>query len=247
MLCFAVCTLLLVCGSRPCIAHDLSFCRPVVNGVRVNMVVVDLNSPRIAVRPVVAGKPPCFMRNRYRTFASMVKASRCVAAINGTFFDPRTASPLGSMVYDGHLLQQGYVGNAVAVDMLNRVHYLRLTEMNGAPVDWSPYRFAIAAGPTLVNDGRIVVSQEDEGFHDPHVFRPARRSAIGFRANGQMILVTVARPVSLWKLAAIVRSLNAQVALNLDGGSSSGLYCQGHWITRPKGKITNILAVVPQR
>jgi exopolysaccharide biosynthesis protein len=223
-------------------ARELRFASPVLGGVRANIVVVDLKSPNIDVRPVVAGRPPLWMQKRYRTFSAMVKITGCLAAINGTFFDPRTASTLGSMVYQGKVVHEGYVGNAVAVDQGNHACYLRLTD--GIDVDWSKYRFAIAAGPTLIHQSRIVVHKNAEGFHDPHLFHPARRSAIGFRSNGEMILMTVQKPVSLHKLARMMKSLGAHLALNLDGGSSSAMYYRGKWVTKPKRKLTNILAVL---
>lgn len=225
-------------------AREVRFNNPVIHGVRANVVVVDLTSPHVAVRPVVAGKPPVYLNKRTRTFTDLVKASRCMAAINGTFFDPRTANTLGSVVYEGALVHEGFVGNAVAVDRFNRAHYLQLRKTRGAGIDWTQYRFAVAAGPTLITDGRIVVSRKGEGFRDPHLFSPARRSAIGFRQNGEMLLVTVPKPVSLNQLARMMQKLGARLAINLDGGSSTAMYYKGRMLVKPKGRLTNILAVL---
>lgn len=241
LLCAALALLALTGVAR---AREVRFNNPVINGVRANVVVVDLTSPRVDVRPVVAGKPPVYLRNRTRTFTDLVKAARCLAAINGTFFDPRTASTLGSMAYQGALVHEGFVGNAVAVDRFNRAHYVPLLKTRGAGIDWSRYRFAVAAGPTLITDGRIVVSRKGEGFRDPNLFSPARRSAIGFRQNGEMLLVTVPKPVSLNKLARMMQKLGARLAINLDGGSSTAMYYKGRMLVKPKGRLTNILAVL---
>lgn len=239
---FAIVTILVMAGVAQ--AREVRYTNPVVNGVRANVVVVDLTSPLVDVRPVVAGKPPVFMRKRSRTFTDLVRASRCLAAINGTFFDPRTAHTLGSMAWRGELVHEGFVGNAVAVDRFNRAHYIRLTATRGAGVDWTQYRFAVAAGPTLITDGRIVVSRHGEGFRDPHLFSPARRSAIGFRPNGEMLLVTVPKPVSLNRLARMMQTLGARIAINLDGGSSTAMYYKGRMLVKPRGRLTNILAVL---
>ena len=241
----ALCALFAVLvTARIGLAREVRFSAPVICKVQANVIVVDMNSPTIDVRPVVAGRVPAVVRKRSRKFTELVKVTRCLAAINGTFFDPRTSSTLGSMAYEGHLVQAGYVGNAVAVDLSNRAHYLRLTDTRGAGVDWTRYRFAVAAGPTLIVDGHIVVSQHGEGFHDPHLFRPARRSAIGFRENGEMLLVTVTKPVSLHHLARMMVALGARVAINLDGGSSTAMYYKGRVVVKPKGRLTNILAVL---
>lgn len=245
-LCVTLALMLALTGPSAARMKGMRFTNPVIEGVRVNVVLVDLNHPGIDVRPFVAGQPPFYMRNRYRSFSDLVKVTHCLAAINGTFFDPRTASVLGSMVWQGRVVHSGWVGNAVAVDASNRAHYIRLTQPHSGSVDWSQYRFAVAAGPTLVNEGRVVVTREGEGFHDPALFRPARRSAIGFRENGEMLLVTVPRPVSLHKLARLMTRMRSTIALNLDGGSSSAMYCNGRTLVNPRRKITNILAVLPR-
>lgn len=231
----------------PAGAHDLRFARPVVAGVRANVVIVDMTNPRLMVRPVVAGRPSCFAKNRLRTFSSMVKVTHCLAAINGTFFDPKTFRTLGTMVYRGRLFYEGYVGNALVLDRGRRWHFMKLYNRDSQSVDWSPYLFGIAAGPTLVCKGRISLNPRDEGFHDPRVYRNASRSAIGYRRNGELLLVTVHRKVSLRRLARMMQTLGAVYALNLDGGSSSGLYYKGKWITKPRRKLTNILAVTLER
>ncbi|MEO0406125.1 MAG: phosphodiester glycosidase family protein [Cyanobacteria bacterium P01_A01_bin.135] len=64
--------------------------------------------------------------------------------------------------------------------------------------------------------------------------QPNARSAVGITPEGEVLLVAVEqRPeldrsgVSLPELADLMRSLGAQTALNLDGGSSTTLYYQG--------------------
>ncbi|MBM3465106.1 MAG: phosphodiester glycosidase family protein [Armatimonadetes bacterium] len=238
----AVLLLVLALG-LPAFAADLRYANPVVAGVRTHLVVVDLKSPTIRVQPMVSGKPPLYMKRRARTFASMVKGTGCLAAINGTFFDPRTYTTLGSMVFDGRLVHEGFVGSLLLVDRAGRGHYVK-RGADLAGMDLSPYTFGVASGPTLVHRGRIALNPRAEGFRDPRLFSRAKRSAVGIRGNGELILVVVSRPVYLSQLARMMRKLGAEYALNLDGGSSSGMYYRGKWLARPKRKITNILAVL---
>ncbi len=65
--------------------------------------------------------------------------------------------------------------------------------------------------------------------------RPNARSAVGILANGDVLLVMAAQipgqgrssGVALPELAAILREQGAVKAMNLDGGSSAGMYYQG--------------------
>ncbi|OUC14938.1 MAG: hypothetical protein B0A82_09630 [Alkalinema sp. CACIAM 70d] len=97
---------------------------------------------------------------------------------------------------------------------------------------------AIGAGPQLLPQ----LTATEEGFwveRQGQVIRDAigveaqnARSAIGLAADGRVWLVMVAQGapaggLSLRSLAEVLRSLGADRALNLDGGTSSALYFQG--------------------
>lgn len=222
-------------------AADVNYLTPRVTGVPVNVVVINLNTHRYVVRPIVAHT------SRSDRFMAMVRATHALAAINGTYFDTSTLRTLGSIVENGRLVYEGYVGNAIAVDKTNTPIFLKVNRENGRHVDWKPYRFAICSGPTLVYKSHVALNPWAEGFHDPHVFNKATRSAIGVTRDHRLMLVTVHRPVALSQLARIMQTLGAEYALNLDGGSSSALYYNGSVITRPNRGLTNILTICPLR
>ena len=223
--------------------EDVAFEKVRVQGVSAQVVTVNLRSPRVDVRPMVAGSAPLFAKQRARSFSSMIAASKCLAAINGTFFDIKTRSTLGTMVYNGKIVSQGFVGNALAVNHQGEVKFVKLHHTNNKAINWSPYRFAIGAGPSLIEKGLISVNPHDEGFKDRHLCGVARRSALGFTKEGKMLMVTVPQGITLSHLARVMRSLRAWYALNLDGGTSSALYYRGSYITRPGRTLTNILGV----
>ncbi|HEY4001928.1 MAG TPA: phosphodiester glycosidase family protein [Candidatus Xenobia bacterium] len=223
---------------------DVTYMTPRIHGVLVNVVEVNLQSRRYYIRPVTADETR-ERKSRLDTFKAMIASTHARAAINGTYFDCSTLRTLGTIVQNGRMVQDGYIGNAIGVDQDLQPHFLKVNHENGNHVDWGGYRFAICSGPTLVYRHHIALNPWAEGFKDPHIYATAARSAIGLTDSHRLILVTIHRSITLSKLAAIMQQLGADYALNLDGGSSSALYYGGHFITRPNRSLTNILTVCP--
>lgn len=96
---------------------------------------------------------------------------------------------------------------------------------------------ALGGGPKLLPDLTLV----QEGFVDEAKSRDAlgstqfnARSAVGITSDGSIILVMISQKpkaslsgMSLPALADFMKSLGAEKAMNLDGGSSSSLYYNG--------------------
>ena len=89
------------------------------------------------------------------------------------------------------------------------------------------YRSALAAGPVLVDDGRIVEYDSDKTFYTGR--HP--RTLIGKRAGGEVVLVVIdgrfkgqGEGTTIAETAYIARQLGLVEALNLDGGGSSTLW-----------------------
>jgi len=109
---------------------------------------------------------------------------------------------------------------------------------------WQAVTEAVGAGPRLLTDGRITVYPEQEGFHDPKILsNRGQRSAIGITRDGKLLLVTVSG-LTVRELAEAMRQLGAVQAMNLDGGASSALYCNGLTLTQPGRALSNVLAFV---
>lgn len=216
-------------------------------GIWANVVTVDLNDPRVSLTPVVAepGDHRTFMsllKWGYRPGAPVEKA-RLVAAINGTFFDPPSATVICNLVARGRLLTEGTVGNTLIVNRSNQANLALTAGRAGRHLKLEDAHFAVSAGPTLVFGGEVMLDPYSEGFSDPGLFRQARRSAVGITAHNKLVLVTVNTPVSLLRLAWMMQDLNCTDALNLDGGSSTGLYYKGRMLSQPKRLLTNLIAV----
>lgn len=103
---------------------------------------------------------------------------------------------------------------------------------------------AIGGGPVLVQEGRVMVANNDErmfagkAIHDLHP-----RTAIGYTKEGKLLILSVegrnpktAEGASLVDLAEIFVKWGCVEALNLDGGGSSCLLINGKETIKPSDK-----------
>ena len=111
---------------------------------------------------------------------------------------------------------------------------------------WKDVRHAIGVGPKLVEAGRVSFSTSTamaEGFTEAKILSQSNaRSAVGLTRDGKLLLVTT-DSVKMPELAAVMLSLGAVEAMNLDGGASSGLWYDGAYVTKPGRAISNALLI----
>jgi exopolysaccharide biosynthesis protein len=105
------------------------------------------------------------------------------------------------------------------------------------PPDFDNYPHILAAGPWLLQGGKILLDGKGENFSNSFVSQSAVRSAIGQMPTGDIILLTVhhragGKGPTLAEMAQIVQKMGVSDALNLDGGSSTSLYLGGQLIDR---------------
>jgi hypothetical protein len=205
--------------------------------VPVHLVVADLNDPEIKIGVMVA-KGGIGTRE---SFESMVKRARPAAAITGTFFGLRNSLPTGDLVVNGRAIYQGFVGTALAFTEGNIVSFIP-TRYKEKPA-WQLFDGVMRGGPLLVQEGRIAVGPREEGFRSLSAAARRPRTAVGITPGRKLLLLTVKEPVSLWRLAKLMRELGAFHAVAMDGGSSTGLCFRGQIIARPARKLTNLLVV----
>lgn len=215
-----------------------------IGDVGVNVVHVDVRAPNVRIVPgFAANADPLrgyFPRERfYRT----VEHYQPRVAINGTYFHLLNGQPTGPIVRHGTMLYDGRWGVTVCFDDKGCVTFRPQSGTYGRHRGWEGVYNAICTGPTLVRDGKLWLHPRQEGFRDPSVLGEARRSALGLTWDGKLLLVTVHSQISLNKLGNIMLRLNCKQAVNLDGGSSSALYCNGEYVTKPSRRLSNVLLV----
>jgi hypothetical protein len=111
------------------------------------------------------------------------------------------------------------------------------------PAEFASYPHILGAGPVLLQSvsglgGQIVLDAKAEGFSEAFNLQTASRSAIGVTPAGTLLIVAVhnragGAGATLAELAQLMQQLGAVDALNLDGGSSTGLYLGGQLLDRP--------------
>jgi hypothetical protein len=226
-----------IAAGRPAAADPVAYARRQVAGVQLHVIDVDLNDPRVVVSPAMASSG----KGRCESFSRFISRLKPAAAINGTFFSKRSLLPVGDIVIGGRVAHFGGMGTAIAFAR-DGVDVVRLPMSRR--VDWSGHRAALAGGPLLVWDGYAKPLPGGEGFGDPHVFsRSAPRTAVGVTNSNHLLLVTTVGGSSLGKLARAMRDLGAVYAVNMDGGSSCGMYYEGQMIRGAGRSLTNVLAV----
>jgi hypothetical protein len=176
-------------------------------------------------------------------------ASGCPDAVVGGFYTRPAGMPLGELRLAGTAVDH--------VPFAQPWHATRASlHVNGSGVridrrdalDPEPAGDLLQAGPLLVQGGAVVCVDGDdaEGFSAAaHQFdsditaQRHPRAAIGVSADAILALVADGRSradagLTLGELARAMAGLGALAAMNLDGGGSASLVCDGHLRNRPR-------------
>ena len=115
-----------------------------------------------------------------------------------------------------------------------------LTLLPDPETEWEKAEFIVGGGPLLLWKGSRLEEPEKESIS--RVFCLARhpRTAVGVRADGTLVLVTVdgRQPeesvgMSIPELTDLMLELGCVSAINLDGGGSTTMVIDGHVVNRP--------------
>lgn len=109
-------------------------------------------------------------------------------------------------------------------------------------IEWRPY-YAMAAGPLLVKDGRIVIDLTSENgtlvrnyeniASDIFTTATPDRTCVGYTEDGKIILficdgrITVSKGANILEAAQIMKGLGCVGAVNFDGGGSTAMTVYG--------------------
>lgn len=191
------------------------------------------------------------------TVEKFAQKHRAVAILNAGFFDPANQKSTSYVILQGKLVanpkeNERLVNNpnlqSYLSQIFNRTEFRRYScgqtvrydiALHGASqLAGCQLVDAIGAGPSLLPKLTLV----KEGFVDNANKRdalgsnqPNARTAVGITHDGSVVLVMVAQKpsapansgVSLPALADFMKTIGADKAMNLDGGSSSSLYYNG--------------------
>lgn len=90
--------------------------------------------------------------------------------------------------------------------------------------------------PSLVENGRSVVADEPS---EPAFLVRSTRGGIGW--NDSIVYLVIASGATMEDFASIFQSIGAMFAMNLDGGGSSALFVDGHYVVGPGRNLPNAI------
>jgi hypothetical protein len=160
--------------------------------------------------------------------AQMMRQERCLAGVNGGYFDADYA-PIGLLIVDGRTvtsLRRAKLITGVLAASERDVEILRVREFSRQ----RKFSAAVQGGPFLVDSSRQIRGLEKT--------RAARRTFAAVEGGNRAVLGFCSE-VSLSELAEILATtrladdFRIERALNLDGGSSSAF-----WVARESGAFS---------
>lgn len=196
------------------------------------------------------------LSQKVATVEEFAQKHRAVAILNAGFFDPANQKTTSYVILQRKLVadpkeNERLVNNpnlkSYLSQIFNRTEFRRYSCGQTVRYDIVLHSAsqpagcqlvdAIGAGPSLLPE----LTLEKEGFVDNANKRdalgsnqPNARTAVGITHDGSVVLVMVAQKpsapangISLPALANFMKTLGADKAMNLDGGSSSSLYYNG--------------------
>jgi hypothetical protein len=194
------------------------------------------------VKPVIA--------DDLQTVTQFAQKHQAIAAINGGFFDPKNQQTTSYVVMNQKTIADPKQNPQLTENPQLKQYLRQIFDRSefrrydcggkrtyGIQAHSKPapsgcqIADAIGGGPQLLPE----MQAQREGFTDPELGRDAigsqaanARSAIGITKDNHILLVMVAQTqpktgVTLSELATLMKSLGAESAMNLDGGSSSAM------------------------
>jgi len=173
------------------------------------------------------------------SMSEWMKNTGASAMINGGYFDAKN-HPTGLLISDGQAAGASYngFGGMLATDAQGNV---TLRSLHDQPYDnGEQLQQATQSSPMLVINGQRTQFTANTDFK--------RRSVVATDKQGHLLLIaSPAQEFTLDEMADLMSSsdLSIQNALNLDGGSSTGLYVTGkqHVIIDPLLMIPIVIIV----
>ena len=191
------------------------------------------------------------LKSREKTSAITMRVG-ALAGTNGGFF-ASSGGPLGLVYKDPKVLFPPVATRpprtALGITEDNKLLFDRiktdgnkLVALSGA--DWTQVKQALGGGPRLIENGAIHLTTDEEelGKNGNDITRPASRTAIGVKANGDIVWLTAmgytqARDdgITLDELAQFLLDQNVVDAMAFDGGHSTTMAIQGKVVGKGRG------------
>jgi hypothetical protein len=228
----------------------------------VDIVKIDLRNPNLKIMSLAADQSLCPDGIcSARPLADYVFSNKGFAGVNGSYFCSSAGCGQANYyffpVYDsitGMMINQDQLkywttGPLVAFDINNKFYYFKDARDFKSPDDFEKnygvkLQAALGNKPRLVeNRMNVLIDWElDKGQKTGKYWRNALgyKDSVDNPGHGSLYLV-IARQATVDDLAVIMKEMDMDYALNLDGGSSSALIYNGEYMVGPGRNIPNAL------
>lgn len=174
-------------------------------------------------------------RNITEKTSTIAENNNSILAINGDYYGFRTT---GFVIRNGQLYRETSSGSDdLAIYSDGSYKIVNESNTNAKQLINDGVIQLFSFGPTLVNNGEISVTENQEISGKSMVSNP--RTAIGIIDNLHYIFVVSdgrtnsSSGLSLYQLAKIMQNYNCKIAYNLDGGGSSTMVFNNKVINNP--------------
>ena len=171
---------------------------------------------------------------RAESTSDLGEAAGAEIAVNGSYFNVKTFEPVTFVLLDRKIVGRTTPRRHSAPTASSPSGTARAAGWRSLPCDTTQYadvarryRSALAAGPVLIDGGKVVEYTSGSSFYT----RRHPRTLIGKRADGTVVMAVIdgrfkgqGDGATIAETAYIARQLGLTEALNLDGGGSSTLW-----------------------
>ncbi len=216
------------------------------DNIQINLETITTNNTTVYVADIQVSSAKylktALSQNTYGTNITAITsetaaANNAILAINGDYYG---ANSTGYVIKNGILYRDAVRDNASYGDLViyadGSFEIVYEDEVTAHELIDKGVVNLLAFGPSLVEDGEIVV---DTSTEVGRAMASNPRTAIGIIDENHYIIVvadgrtTESEGLSLYQMAEIMKEYGATTAYNLDGGGSSTLYFNGQVINNP--------------
>ena len=166
------------------------------------------------------------------------KQNNALAALNGTFFDIANGGSVDYIRADGTVINENRLGKSgiraghqQSALVFNKGK-LSIEKWNGKQ-DWEQ---SLEGEDIMVSGPLLILNRDVEKLDTANAFNKTRhpRTAVAISKNKRVLLITVdgrnenSAGMSLFELTKLMHWLNADNAINLDGGGSTALWIKNY-------------------
>lgn len=221
---------------------------------KIDLITIDLSNPKLKIITDTADNYNCKNNCQVKPLAKFVTAHNGFAGINGTYFCPYAScgatnyyfypvynSSLGKMINEDQL-KWWTTGPIIAFDKDNKFYFFKDSREFKSVTDFeikyqTKLQAAIGNKPKLIEEGAITLETSELDQKQKTV--RSLRGAIAYKDN--KIYLVIAYNATVPNLGKIMKALEVDYAINLDGGGSTALFYDDFYLVGPGRNIPNAI------